>query len=266
MDNITDYYLNEKSIYYKNDKGIIVCDDAFMFLERIKSNSADIVFLDPPFNLGKKYGNSNKADDLKSDDKYMGFINKIICESVRVLKNGGALYLYHIPKWAFVFADYLSETLNFRHWISISMKNGFVRQDYLYPAHYALLYFTKGEPGNFSRPKIPAPRCRHCGDYIKDYGGYEKYIEQGINLSDVWVDLSPVRHSKYKNRSSNELPVDLLRRIVKISGVVNGLLVDPFVGAGTSVVASIENEMNFIVCDREETSCEVTRDRYLENN
>ncbi len=53
----------------------------------------------------------------------------------------------------------LEQHLDFRHWIAISMKNGFVRGDHLYPAHYALLYYTKGKPESFNRPKVPKPIC-----------------------------------------------------------------------------------------------------------
>ena len=137
------------------------------------------------------------------------------------------------------------------------MKGGFPTEGKLYPAHYALLYYTKGEPDIFSRPKIPPALCRHCGKAIKDYGGYWKNIEGGLNLSDVWEDLSPVRHKRNKNRTSNELPLALPRRIVEMAGENGGLVVDPFAGAGTMLVAAREAGMQFLACDREESCCDV---------
>jgi site-specific DNA-methyltransferase (adenine-specific) len=137
------------------------------------------------------------------------------------------------------------------------MKNGFVRGDSLYPAHYALLYFSKGNPTSFNRPKISPSKCRHCGGYIKDYGGYEQHIKNGINLSDIWDDLSPVRHSKYKSRSSNELPSELPRRVAQISGLTNGLFVDPFAGSGTTLLAAKTEGMIFLGGDYDQQNCDL---------
>lgn len=244
--------------------GTLVCCDAIDFLNSLHTEIADIIFLDPPFNLGKAYGSSHKKDDQKSQKEYSSFIQNVLDESIRVLKPGGALYLYHIPQWAIRFSSYLDERLLFRHWIAISMKNGFVRGDYLYPAHYALLYFTKGNPDSFNRPKISPSTCRKCGEYIKDYGGYKKYIIDGINLSDFWEDLSPVRHKNIKNRTANELPLELVNRIVRISGREGGIIVDPFIGSGTSMIAALEGGMKFLACDREESCFSTSVNRVSE--
>lgn len=250
--------------FKKWNEGILMCCDALEFLKSLRSGIADIIFLDPPFNLGKKYGTSDQEEDLLAEGEYEKFVRSILRASIDILKPGGALYIYHLPRWALRFGGFLEQELVFRHWIAIAMKDGFARGDYLYPAHYALLYFTKGEPQTFQRPKIPAATCRHCGKYIKDYGGYKKYIEDGINLSDVWEDLSPVRHPSKKNRPSNELPLEIPQRVVQISGKEEGVLVDPFVGSGTSVVAAVSQGMQFLACDRERLCCEVTARRVEE--
>lgn len=253
--------LSETNNYNTWSFGEIYRMDALNFLRSIPSNYADLIFLDPPFNLGKKYGSKSSSKDLLEEDNYEKYIIDVIEESIRVLNNGAALYFYHIPKWASRFSFVLNEKLNFRHWISISMKNGFVRGDYLYPAHYALLYYTKGEPKHFVRPKIMPDKCRHCNKYIKDYGGYKKFVEDGINISDIWTDFSPVRHKNKKNRPANELPIDLLDRVLNISGFENGILIDPFVGAGTSALSAYKKNMYFIGNDREISCCEVSKKR-----
>lgn len=241
--------------------GEVVCCDALDLLNALQDEIADVVFLDPPFNLGKQYGAKEKQADSLEESEYMIFLNRILDRAVDILKPGGALYLYHLPRWAFQFANFLHGRLLFRHWIAVSMKNGYARGQLLYPAHYALLYFTKGSPATFTRPKIAASRCRHCKKYIKDYGGYKQYIENGVNLSDVWDDLSPVRHSKYKTRTSNELPMELPRRVIEISGMPNGVLVDPFVGSGTTLLAARESEMSFVACDNDQQNCNLTYQR-----
>ncbi len=242
-------------------QGDIFCGDALDFLNALKEESADVIFLDPPFNLGKRYGKKGFKADLIEEDEYFRYLSSVIERAASVLKKGGALYLYHIPRWAFRLANILEQHLTFRHWIAISMKNGFVRGKSLYPAHYSLLYFTKGEAKYFKRPKLPVPRCRHCDEYIKDYGGYRDFVKKGINLSDFWEDLSPVRHKKFKHRKPNELPLEIPRRVVTVSGKARGVLVDPFAGSGTSLVAAVEAGMRFVACDSQQSYCRVMQNR-----
>jgi site-specific DNA-methyltransferase (adenine-specific) len=231
-------------------EGGIVCSSAEEFLKTIADNSADIVFLDPPFNLKKLYSSKMPLLDKKPKDDYFKWLTGIIDESVRILSPGGAFYMYHLPEIAMQIGSYAQGKLDFRHWIAISMKNGFARGNRLYPSHYALLYFTRGKPVIFNRPKIEPQRCKSCGEYAKDYGGYKKIIdEKGINLSDIWDDLSPVRHAKDKNRDANELPKKLFERIIEISGKNEKLYVDPFGGSGTGAIAALEKGMKIAICD-----------------
>jgi site-specific DNA-methyltransferase (adenine-specific) len=233
---------------YRRD-GLFTAVDACRFLESLRPGIADIIFLDPPFNLGKDYGISSRIESAPPEE-YECYLQRIVAESARVLRDGGALFMYHIPYWAARLSGHLQAALTFRHWIAVSMKNGFVRGRNLYPAHYALLYYSKGSARAFKRPRDPASRCRHCGELIKDYGGYRKIVEaRGLNLSDVWEDLSPVRHRTTKTRVANELPRRLTDRVVDIAGFKNALLIDPFVGSGTSLVSAISRNMRFVAND-----------------
>jgi site-specific DNA-methyltransferase (adenine-specific) len=131
----------------------------------------------------------------------------------------------------------------------------------LYPAHYALLYYTKGDPNAFTRPKIPKAICAKCKKDLRDYGGYKKFVADGINLSDIWDDVSPVRHRRTKTRTANELPIIIPERVVTISGVKNGLFVDPFAGSGTTVLAAMSAGMRFVACDSETEYCSLMSQR-----
>lgn len=243
------------------DSGSVYCTDALTFLRGLPSGVANIVFVDPPFNLQKRYGRAGPNGDSTKSGTYFYFMSQILNEASRVLAPGGALFVYHLPKWAMVLGGRLGSRLEFRHWIAVSMKNGFVRGDRLYPAHYALLFFTKGKPKAFKRPKVPIQLCRHCRKPVKDYGGYKQFVAKGINVSDIWDEFSPVRHKKRKHRKANELPIGLLRRVIAMSGGRNAVLVDPFVGTGTSLVAAVEAGMKFIASDREQSACKIAANR-----
>jgi site-specific DNA-methyltransferase (adenine-specific) len=207
------------------------------------------VFADPPFNLGKEYRNGFK--DQREDDVYLRWCLNWIDESVRTLVPGGALFIYSLPRWAYHFAAHLDGPMQFRHWIAITMKGTFPRGRRLYPAHYALLYFTKGDPRVFNRVRLPVPSCRHCGGDLKDYGGHRKYLNPaGLNLTDFWEDTSPNRHRSSKARPGvNELKPMIPARAIQISTERGDIVLDPFGGGGSTYQEAQRLNRYWIGCE-----------------
>lgn len=242
--------------------GVLYAGDALEVLSSLPARSADIVFLDPPFNLGKVYSSRRPRLDHRSPNDYGRWLSTVLAEAARVVAEGGSLFLYHLPQWALRAGTQLVSELELRHWIAIAMKNGFARGRRLYPAHYALLYFTRGMPRVFTRPKLSPARCRHCDGLVKDYGGYRGIVEaQGLNLSDVWDDLSPVRHASKKRRPANELPSQITDRVVAIAGQIDGTFVDPFAGSGGSLISAIKVGMRFVASDLLRENCDLIASR-----
>jgi site-specific DNA-methyltransferase (adenine-specific) len=96
---------------------------------------------------------------------------------------------------------------------------------------------VKGKkPSTFIPDRLPMDTCRHCFREVKDYGGYkDKMNPKGINLSDVWRDIPPVRHAKFKRREgANELSIKLLDRVIQMASKEGDLVLDPFGGSGTT--------------------------------
>lgn len=237
---------------YKTARGSLFNDDCLNVLPQLKSESLDCIFADPPFNIGKYYG--TKVDDKKKTNDYLQWTELWLEQCIRLLKPGGSMFVFNIPKWNISTAHYLSQHLEFRHWVTIDYKTSPPIPGKLYPSHYSLLYFTKGKPTNFTRPKIPFATCRSCGHTIKDYGGYKHFIDTngGINLSDVWTDISPIRHKKYKNWEFNELPEKILERVLEISTVPDDLVLDPFGGSGTTFAVAEKMGRNWVGCEMED--------------
>lgn len=200
--------------------------------------SVDLAFADPPFNLGKHY--SSKIDDSIGDHEYLCWSRMWLDEMIRTLKPGGSLFLWNLPKWSLLLGSYISERLTFRNWIAVDIKYSLPIAGRLYPSHYSLLYFVKGrKPAIFHPDRLPVPCCRHCGGELRDYGGYkDKMNPKGVNLSDVWVDIPPVRHAKYKKRDANGLALKLMDRIVTMASDPGSIILDPFGGSGTTYVAA----------------------------
>lgn len=224
--------------YYSSDLGRLYNGDCLELFNLVPNESVDTIFADPPFNLDKEYDEG--VTDKNSFSGYLDWYYKWIDECIRVLKPGGSLFIYNIPKWNTYLSEYLSRKLNFRNWITVDMKFGLPIQNRLYPANYSLLYYVKGEkPKTFNVQRIPLQTCPHCGREIKDYGGYKnKMNPKGVTLSDVWSDIYPVRHSSSKNRKFNELSVKFLDRVISMSTNVGDVVLDPFGGSGTTFAVS----------------------------
>jgi site-specific DNA-methyltransferase (adenine-specific) len=227
---------------FVTDLGVLYEGDCLGILPRLPSDSVDTIFADPPFNLGKKYGAN--VDDLRAEGEYFAWCCRWLDECVRILKPGGAIFVYNLPKWNFRLAGQLDSLgMKFRHWIPIKNNSRPRIKGRLYPSHYALLYFTKGEPRVFREIRTPLERCRHCKDLIKDYGGYRKKMNaNGVNLTDIWTDIAPVRHKKYKpsGYKGNMLSTKIVDRVVEMSTRPDDLVLDPFGGSGTT----------YAVCER----------------
>ncbi|MBI3292418.1 MAG: helix-turn-helix domain-containing protein [Elusimicrobia bacterium] len=236
---------------FQTRRGQLYQCDCLEFLPTVPDGSADLVFADPPFNLRKNYG--QLVDDDLQEEKYLQWSYQWLEELCRILKPGGSLFVYNLPKWNIHFAALLARSLTFRHWIAINIKTTLPIPGRLYPSHYSLLYFTKGKPRVFNRPRVPIPSCRHCGGDIKDYGGHRKWLNPaGLNLTDVWDDIPPVRHQKYKSRAANELSVKLLQRVLEIASEKEDLVFDPFGGGGTTYYAAELMERRWLGCEIED--------------
>lgn len=247
--------------------------DCVDFLRTLPDSSVEMVFADPPFNLGKKYGKG--ISDALRDDDYLRWSKSWLSETVRVLVDGGALFVFNLPRWLIEYGAFLNNSgMAFRHWIAMRMPKAFPRGQRLSPAHYGCLYYTKGAPKTFNKVYVPIQSCRHCGGEIRDYGGHRKALNaRGINLMDVidspeevwsdapdvlpagtgwttgedlWDDIPPVRHSKYKTRGANELAPLMLERLIGLSTNKGDLVVDPFGGSGTTFYAAERLERRWL--------------------
>lgn len=229
---------NHKEVF-RTEGGKLFQGDCISLLSDLEDETFDLVFADPPFNLNKIY--PSEINDNLTTLEYIKWTEDWLDECIRTLKTGGSLFLWNIPKWNSLFAHYLNQRLTFRHWIAVDIKYSLPIQGRLYPSHYSLLYYVKGEkPKTFHPDRLPMEICPKCYKDLKDYGGYKNKMNPlGINLTDVWFDIPPVRHTKYKGRKdANELSIKLLDRIIEMASDPDDLIFDPFGGSGTTYVVS----------------------------
>jgi DNA modification methylase len=111
-------------------------------------------------------------------------------ECIRVLKNGGLLFIQGCPDYLPELGVYLDQHLNFKYWIAIesTMQR---RYSGLPSEHAVILLFTKGN-GRFNvrRTRFPHQYCAFCKRTLKDWGGKAHLMHpDGHVISDVWTDL-----------------------------------------------------------------------------
>ncbi len=233
--------------------------DCLERLKQIPDDSVQMTFADPPFNLGKKY-NSYK-DTLKLQE-YLNWCEIWISEMVRVTKPDGTIFLHNIPKWLTFFATYLNKFSYFKHWISWDAPTAPMGKS-LQPSHYGILFYTKSIKGSkIYEIRHPHKRDRKTGYLLKDYGGKKELLHPyGPLVSDVWTDIHRIRHTKFRDEHPCQLPVHLLERIILMSTDDGDIVLDPFMGTGTTAIAAKKLGRNYIGLELDENYVNIAEEK-----
>lgn len=237
----------------------VIIGDCLEVMSHIEDNSVDACFADPPFNLEKKY---TAYKDQRPAEEYLDWCRQWLHELWRITKPTGSIFVHNIPKWLTYYASILNEFAYFRHWISWdAMSNPLGKT--LLPAHYGILFYIK-EPRDFKFYEIRAPhkRCRVCNSYLKDYGGKKDQMHPfGALVSDVWTDIHRIRHNVRRDEHPCQLPIPLLERIVLMSTDPGDVVLDPFLGTGTTAIAAKALGRRFVGIDVDPEYAEIAEDK-----
>lgn len=208
-----------------NDNNIdVILGDALLEMPKILSNSIDLVIVDPPYNLGKDYGNNH---DNEGFEEYLAFSEGWLREAHRVLKPTGTLYVF----MGFRFISYLYEILDrklgmfFSNWIVWHYTQGIGRTKGFSPRHDDILMFTKTSDYIFNLDSVRIPQ--------KFYR--ERNNMRGANPGDVW-EFSHVHYCN-ENRQAHptQKPEGLIERMILASSNEGQTVLDPFSGSGTTL-------------------------------
>ncbi len=193
-------------------------------LKDIPSESIDLIVADPPYNLGKNYGNGH---EIKGFEEYVDFSEKWLTEAKRILKKTGTIYVF----MGFRFISYLYNILdrnlnfNFNTWITWHYTQGLGKKKGFSPRHDDILMFTKSDDYKFNLNDIRIPQ--------KYYRARNNM--RGANPGDVWQ----FSHIHYCNENRQEHPTQkpegLIERMVLCSSDKGDLVLDPFAGSGTTL-------------------------------
>jgi len=214
----------------------IIQGDCLDLLKKIPDNSIDMTFADPPFNLKKKYNSYKDSLEFK---EYLSWCEKWISEMVRVTKPSGSILVHNIPKWLTFYAAILNKKADFKHWISWDAPTAPMGKT-LQPSHYGILFYAKNQKElKFYEVRYPHKRDRKTGYLLKDYGGKKALLHPfGPLVSDVWTDIHRIKHNKKRDPHPCQLPIHLLERLILMTTDENDIVLDPFMGTGTTAIAA----------------------------
>jgi site-specific DNA-methyltransferase (adenine-specific) len=243
----------------------IICGDCLHILEEISSSTVDMAYLDPPFFTNKSHSlitrdRNNKfsfPDVWTSFEQYANFMKLRIKQLHRVIKDTGSIFVHCDTNANFLLRTILNDVFGqeqFRSEIIWTYKRWSNSVKGLLPAHQTIFFYSKTDNYKFNRIYCPYSETTNIDQILqlrtRDEQGVSKYAtddngnilfggeKKGVPLSDVWE--IPFLNPKAKERTGypTQKPILLLERIIEISTNPDDLIIDPFCGSGTTLVAA----------------------------
>ena len=262
--------------------------DCLKIMKDLKDKSIDMIYLDPPFFTNKKHSLSSRDrmshysfDDLWECHKiYAEFMQLRLIEAKRILNDTGSIFI-HCDKSANHILRLVGEDVfgkeNFLSEIIWSYKRWSNSSNNLTPNHQNILYFSKTEKYKFNKiytkysettniDQILQKRSRDAHGkaiYAREMDGslVSSDEKKGVPLADVWE--IPFLNPKAKERTGypTQKPILLLDKIIEISTIEGDIVLDPFCGSGTTLVAAKIKGRRFIGIDISQEAVDLTKSR-----
>lgn len=260
--------------------------DCLDLLQRLPAASVDLIYLDPPFftqktqHLQSRQGEAYSFSDCWASRKeYLTFLKVRLSEMHRVLKAAGNLFLHcdtNASPYLRLLLDEVFGEENFRSEIIWAYKRWSNARQNLLPGHQTILFYAKGPHNKFHTlytdyspttnvDQILQERTRKNGRavYKRDEEGnvVPSGAKKGVPLSDVWE--IPFLNPKAKERTGypTQKPIELLKRVLEIGSDKGDMVLDPFCGSGTTLVAAKLLGRKYLGCDTNPAAVELTQKR-----
>lgn len=267
---------------YEHPNGTLYEGDSIAWLQSLETESVDLVFADPPYNI-------NKADwdKFESQEKYIGWSMQWIKEASRILRRTGTLYVCGFSE---ILADLKHPAMkHFKscRWIVWHYKNKANLGNDWGRSHESLLHLRKGGKQTFNVDDVRIPYAKHTLKYPEhpqarssQYGNNEKRENvwvphpKGAKPKDVIEIPTICNGMREATPHPAQKPEELVRRFVLASSDEGGVILDPFSGSGTTLVVAeqlgrkwlgceISRKYNDLAVARLETAQQKTKDEWI---
>ena len=256
----------------------LACADALDFLRTVPDGAAQLIVSSPPYNIGKEYERIRNLDD------YAAWQTEVLTECKRILAENGSLcwevgnYVQsgEIIPLDYIFFGILHDKLGFklRNRIIWAFEHGLHARRRLSGRYESILWFTKSDSYWFNLDPIRVPqkypgKKHHKGPKKGQYSGNPL----GKNPSDLWLkvseeweegiwDIPNVKHNHpEKTPHPAQFPIELVERLILALTQPDDVVLDPFMGVGSSLVASILHGRRAIGIDQEESYVALAEER-----
>jgi site-specific DNA-methyltransferase (adenine-specific) len=241
----------------------VFCEDALAGMARIPDGSIDLILTDPPYNLGKDYGNDS---DQQSVEAYLAWTERWIDAAVPKLKDNGSLYIFLTWRFApeiFVMLKKRMTMMNEIIWDRrVPSMGGSVRS--FSSVHDTIGFFVKRKDYYFDLDAVRIPydaetkKARSRSIFVG-----AKWLEVGYNPKDLWSVSRLHREHAERVDHPTQKPLEIIERMLKASCPPGGVVLDPFMG-GTTALAARRLGRHFVGFELNQAYCEIIQQRLAE--
>ncbi len=243
-------------------------EDMLKGIDKIPDNSIDLIVTDPPYGLGKDYGNG--SDKLNSKD-YLKWSKKWIDAVIPKIKNSGSFYLFLTWRYSPEIFSYIKTKLNMINEIiwdrRVPSMGGSTRK--FSSVHDNIGFFVKSNKYYFNLDSIRIPydeetkKARTRSIFVG-----KKWLEVGYNPKDLWSEARIHAQDPERENHPTQKPLEIIERIIKASCPEQGIVLDPFMGSGTTAVACANLKRNYIGFEINSDYCKIieARIKKIKNN
>lgn len=239
----------------------IFCEDALAGLARIPDGSIDLILTDPPYGLGKEYGNDS---DKQEADVYLRWTEQWIDAVLPKLKSTGSLYIFLTWRYSpeiFVMLKQRMIMLNEIIWDRKVPSMGGSTRSYT-SVHDTIGFFARQKGYYFDLDAIRIPydaetkKARSRSIFVG-----AKWLEMGYNPKDLWSVSRLHREHPERANHPTQKPLEIIERMVKASCPPGGVILDPFMGSGTTAVAAKHCGRQYVGFELNPDYCDVIESR-----
>jgi adenine-specific DNA-methyltransferase len=241
---------------YDKDQVKIIYADIFDGLNTIKDNSIDLIFIDPPYNIGKKFGDFIEKWDKEED--YIEWCYQWIDLCINKLKKNGSMYIMTSTEAMPYFDIYIRKKMKILSRIVWSYDSSGVQAKKYYGSLYEPILFCVKNESNyiFNYEDILVEAKTGSTRKLIDYRGKipKPYNTKKVPGNTWYFPRVRYRMKEYENHPSQK-PEILLERIIKASSNEGDIILDPFSGTFTTCSVAkklgrraigIENQKEYI--------------------
>ncbi len=239
----------------------IHCEDALAGLARIPDESVDLIVADPPYGLGKEYGNDS---DKMAADAYLRWTEQWLDAALPKLKASGSLYIFLTWRYSpeiFVMLKQRMTMLNEIIWDRrVPSMGGSVRS--FSSVHDTIGFFAKQKGYYFDLDAVRIPydaatkKARSRSIFVG-----AKWLELGYNPKDLWSVSRLHREHPERADHPTQKPLEIVERIIRASCPPGGMVLDPFMGSGTTAVAAMRCGRDFVGFELNPAYCAIIEQR-----